>query len=71
MTSNIEKVLGRGERIELLVDRTNSLSQQSTQFRRRTVTLKHKIWFKDIKFLLVCCMVIGVLLYILIRIYGG
>lgn len=35
-----ERVLERGERIELLVDKTDNLNQQAFQFKKRSTQLK-------------------------------
>ncbi|KAF1806358.1 vesicle-associated membrane protein [Mucor lusitanicus] len=40
MTHNIERVLERGERIDILVDRTDGLSQQAFAFKKRSTLLK-------------------------------
>lgn len=37
---SIERVLERGERIELLVDKTDNLNQQAFQFKKRSTQLK-------------------------------
>ncbi len=36
----IERVLERGERIELLVDKTDNLNQQAFAFKKRSTALK-------------------------------
>ncbi|KDN48887.1 VAMP/synaptobrevin-like protein [Tilletiaria anomala UBC 951] len=51
MQANIEQVLNRGERLELLVDRTDQAANQSLQFRRRAVGLRRQMWWKNIKVL--------------------
>jgi vesicle-associated membrane protein 7 len=40
MVANIEKVLERGERIELLVDKSENLSQQAFRFERSSKGLR-------------------------------
>lgn len=40
MVHNIERVLERGERIELLVDKTDNLNQQAFAFKKRSTQLK-------------------------------
>ncbi|GAN03851.1 vesicle-associated membrane protein 712 [Mucor ambiguus] len=42
MTHNIERVLERGERIDILVDKTDGLSQQAFAFKKRSTLLKVK-----------------------------
>lgn len=49
MSQNIEKVLNRGERIDSLVDRTESLQQQSLAFRSSTRNIAKEMWWKDMK----------------------
>eukprot|EP00286_Rhodomonas_abbreviata_P017870 CAMPEP_0181323948 /NCGR_PEP_ID=MMETSP1101-20121128/20076_1 /TAXON_ID=46948 /ORGANISM="Rhodomonas abbreviata, Strain Caron Lab Isolate" /LENGTH=189 /DNA_ID=CAMNT_0023432047 /DNA_START=149 /DNA_END=715 /DNA_ORIENTATION=+ len=44
MVDNIEKVLKRGEKIELLVDKTDNLNQQSIRFKKHSTQLKHAMW---------------------------
>ncbi|PWZ02741.1 snare-like protein [Testicularia cyperi] len=51
MTQNIEQVLSRGERIELLVDRTDNAANQSMAFRRRAVGIRRQMWWKNVKVL--------------------
>ncbi|CAG8600216.1 9225_t:CDS:2, partial [Paraglomus occultum] len=46
MVHNIERVLERGERIELLVDKTDSLNQQAFAFKKRSTALKVGIKFR-------------------------
>lgn len=52
MTKNIDAVLSRGERIELLVDKTDQMSAQARAFRKRTVVLRRKMWWKNVKVLI-------------------
>ncbi|GLD94777.1 hypothetical protein PINS_up003401 [Pythium insidiosum] len=49
MVENIEKVLHRGEKFELLVDRTDKLNRQSVKFERSTVQLRKAMWRRNIK----------------------
>lgn len=49
MTQNVEQILSRGERIELLMDRTDNAANQSMAFRRRAVGLRREMWWKNVK----------------------
>merc|ERR1711916_422148 len=49
MVENIEKVLERGERIELLVDRTDALNSQAQQFKTQSTKLKKAMWWKNLR----------------------
>lgn len=49
MMDNIEKVLDRGERIELLVDKTENLQFQADSFQRQGRQLRRKMWLENIR----------------------
>jgi vesicle-associated membrane protein 7 len=66
MVSNIEKVLERGDAIDILVDRTSDLSEASTQFRRRTTVMRKRMCFENQKATMVTLGVFIILVYLLI-----
>lgn len=49
MMDNIEKVLDRGEKIELLVDKTENLQFQADTFQRQGRQLRRKMWLQSLK----------------------
>lgn len=49
MTRNIEGLMERGERMDLLVDRTDRLGGSAQEFRVRSRGLKRDMWWKNIK----------------------
>ena len=49
MTRNIEGLLERGERIDLLVDKTGQLGGSASEFRVRSRGLKRRMWWKNVK----------------------
>ncbi|KAI9794448.1 MAG: hypothetical protein M1816_005518 [Peltula sp. TS41687] len=49
MTENIERVLERGERIDLLVDKTDRLGGSAHEFRMRSRGLRRRMWWKNVK----------------------
>lgn len=49
MVKNIDSLTSRGERIELLVDKTEDLTNQSTQFQRQSRELRRAMFWKNIK----------------------
>ncbi|KAL7541575.1 hypothetical protein ACHAXR_011916 [Thalassiosira sp. AJA248-18] len=49
MVENIEKVLERGEKIELLVDKTDRLNQQAFQFKSSSKKLRQAMWWNNVK----------------------
>uniref|UniRef100_M4DEA2 Vesicle-associated membrane protein 727 n=1 Tax=Brassica campestris TaxID=3711 RepID=M4DEA2_BRACM len=49
MMDNIEKVLDRGEKIELLVDKTENLQFQADSFQRQGRQLRRKMWIQSMQ----------------------
>merc|ERR1711916_111611 len=56
-----------GERIEILVDKTDNLNSRAVDFKKKSVTLKRAMWWKNIKLMIA----IGVLLVILLYVFVG
>ncbi|TDH64892.1 hypothetical protein CCR75_000244 [Bremia lactucae] len=46
---NINKVLERGDKIELLVDKTDQLNSQSAAFAKSSTTLRRHMWWENVK----------------------
>jgi hypothetical protein len=44
-----EKVMERGEKMDLLVDKTDNLNQQAFQFKKKSTQLKRAMWWKNTK----------------------
>ncbi|XP_076921700.1 vesicle-associated membrane protein 721-like isoform X2 [Bidens hawaiensis] len=65
MMENIEKVLDRGEKIELLVDKTETLHSQAQGFRTQGTQLRRKMWFKNMKIKLIVLAIIIALILII------
>lgn len=58
MVKNIESVLQRGEKIELLVDKTEALSQSAKRFQTQSKSLKQAMWWKNVKMWLLIAAVV-------------
>lgn len=71
MTQNVEQILSRGERIELLMDRTDNAANQSMAFRRRAVGLRRQMWWKNAKVLSLAGFSGFVLLFILWSLFSS
>ncbi|CAK7325219.1 unnamed protein product [Dovyalis caffra] len=65
MMDNIEKVLDRGEKIELLVDKTENLQFQADSFQRQGRQLRRKMWFQNLQMKLIVGGTVLVLILIL------
>lgn len=47
MVQNVEQILSRGERIELLVDKTDVMAGQATAFRRGARNVRRDMWWRN------------------------
>jgi len=65
MMDNIEKVLDRGEKIELLVDKTENLRFQADNFHRTGRALRRRMWWQNLKMKLVFASIVLVVVLIL------
>lgn len=52
MLSNINKLLSRGDKINMLVDQTDRLNVSSLVFQKRAQQIKRRMWFSGMKFYL-------------------
>lgn len=57
MVQNVEQILSRGERIELLVDKTDAMAGQATAFRRGARSVRREMWWKNKRILGLSIMV--------------
>jgi vesicle-associated membrane protein 7 len=53
MVQNLERVLQRGEKIELLVQKTEELQSNAMDFRKVAVVLKRHFWWQNFKLWLI------------------
>ncbi|KAK3443760.1 hypothetical protein EUGRSUZ_B03833 [Eucalyptus grandis] len=51
MVDNIEKILDRGDRIELLVDKTATMQDGAFHFKKQSKRLRRALWMKNAKLL--------------------
>jgi len=66
MIKNIDKVLERGEKIELLVDKTEVLDQHAFKFKKQSRNLKNKLWWKNIKLWILIIVILAAIIYIIL-----
>ncbi|CAG7907734.1 unnamed protein product, partial [Brassica rapa] len=67
MMENIEKVLDRGEKIELLVNKTEDLRSHAQDFRTQGTKIRRKMWWENMKIkLIVVGITIALILIIII-----
>ncbi|KAJ1719358.1 hypothetical protein LPJ53_005869 [Coemansia erecta] len=66
MVQNIERMLERGDRINILVDKTNTLNNAAFAFRKRSTALKRQYWWRNQKLMAIVVFAILVFVYLLI-----
>lgn len=72
MMDNIEKVLDRGEKIELLVDKTENLQFQADSFQRQGRQLRRKMWLQNLQMkLMVGGAIIALIIIVWLIACGG
>merc|ERR1711959_416444 len=72
MMDNIEKVLDRGEKIEVLVDKTEALRFQADNFHKQGRALRNRMWWNNLKMkLILLTFVISVGIIIFVFCFGG
>eukprot|EP01119_Soliformovum_irregulare_P007429 TRINITY_DN19848_c0_g1_i1.p1 TRINITY_DN19848_c0_g1~~TRINITY_DN19848_c0_g1_i1.p1 ORF type:complete len:218 (-),score=32.39 TRINITY_DN19848_c0_g1_i1:38-691(-) len=64
MKDNIGKMLARGEAIETVLDKTETLKDSSDRFKSSATRLKRRMWWKNVK--LWCVIIIVILIIILV-----
>jgi len=74
MVDNIERVLERGEKIELLVDKTDNLRFQADRFHKTGRSLRSKMWWQNMKvklLILIIVILIAVIIFASVCFSGG
>lgn len=66
MTKNIEGLLERGERLDLLVDKTDRLGGSAREFRVRSRDLKRRMWWKNIKLMGLLAVVLVLIIFVIV-----
>mmetsp|Transcript_8663 Transcript_8663/g.10059 ORF Transcript_8663/g.10059 Transcript_8663/m.10059 type:complete len:223 (-) Transcript_8663:271-939(-) len=66
MVQNIEKVLERGEKIELLVDKTDRLNQQAFRFESTSRNLRRHMYWRRMRNIGICSVVALIIIFILV-----
>ncbi|XP_077963925.1 vesicle-associated membrane protein 4 isoform X1 [Gasterosteus aculeatus] len=66
MQENISKVIERGERLDDLQDKSESLSDNASAFSSRAKQLHRRMWWRDTKMKMIVALVVVALLLIII-----
>ena len=65
MVHNIERVLERGEKIELLVDKTDRLNQQAFKFEKTSKQLRDQMFWRKVKTYLMIAFAVALTIFII------
>ncbi|KAF6158128.1 hypothetical protein GIB67_014922 [Kingdonia uniflora] len=63
MIENIDKVLERGDKLELLIDKTTTMQGNTMRFRKQARRFKSTVWWRN------CKLTVGLIVLILIIVY--
>jgi len=66
MSENIDQVLQRGERIELLVERSSTLNDSSVTFKKHSKNLRNAMCWKNAKLTIIVILILIVVIYIIL-----
>jgi len=71
MVANIDVIIERGEKLELLVDKTEHLATNSITFRNTSRSLQRAIWWKNMKLTIGLGLGVIVFLYVVVSLACG
>jgi len=71
MVANIDVIIERGEKLDLLVDKTENLSANSVTFRTTSRNLQRAMWWKNMKLTVGVALGVIVFLYIIVSLSCG
>lgn len=66
MVKNIDQLAERGERLELLVDKTEDLNASSVTFKKTSRNLARSLWWKNVKIMVIIGVVLILVIYFII-----
>ncbi|XP_066945281.1 vesicle-associated membrane protein 7-like isoform X2 [Macrobrachium rosenbergii] len=65
LVKSIETLASRGERLELLINKTESLNSTAVTFKTTSRSLARSLWWKNIRLIIVILICIGVGIYVI------
>ncbi|CAO2825833.1 unnamed protein product [Amaranthus hypochondriacus] len=66
MIENIDKVLDRGDRLELLVDKTANLQGNTIRFRKHARRFRSNVWWKNVKIMVLLIFILLIIIYVVL-----
>lgn len=71
MVSNIDALIERGERLDLLVEKTEDLSNHSVRFKQTSRNLARKMWWQNTRAAIGVALTVIVVIYIIVSVSCG
>ncbi|EFJ35612.1 hypothetical protein SELMODRAFT_80138 [Selaginella moellendorffii] len=71
MVQNIDKILERGDRLELLVDKTAHIEDNAFRFKKQARKARHAQWMQTLKLSACLALVILVLIFVVVTFFCG
>eukprot|EP01018_Ginkgo_biloba_P039802 Gb_23049 [translate_table: standard] len=68
MVENIDKVLERGDRLELLVDKTATIQGNTFRFKKQARRFKSTIWWRNVKLTVALIILILIVIYVILAV---
>ncbi|KAJ7958791.1 Vesicle-associated membrane protein [Quillaja saponaria] len=66
MIENIDKVLERGDRLELLVDKTTNMQGNTFRFRKQARRFRNTVWWRNVKLTVALIVLLLVIVYVVL-----
>ncbi|GJM87163.1 hypothetical protein PR202_ga03090 [Eleusine coracana subsp. coracana] len=66
MLDNIDRVLERGDRLELLVDKTATMQGNTMRFKQQSRRFRNTMWWRNVKLTVALIFILSVIIYIVL-----
>ena len=71
MVKNIDNIAMRGERLELLINKTENLTNNSLAYRKTSRNLARSMFWKNVKLYVILGVIITVIIYVIVSLSCG
>jgi vesicle-associated membrane protein 7 len=71
MLVNLDKLLERGEKIEVLVKKSDTAVDLSSDMKGKATKLKNKMWWRNAKMYIIIAIIAIILIYIILGLCCG
>jgi vesicle-associated membrane protein 7 len=71
MIKNIDSVLERGEKLDVLMEKSDDLSKNAHLFKKQGTQLKREMWWKNLKLQIIIALIIIFVIFVIVLIACG